>query len=128
MSENTTAAQTPSINDTLLQALTEAGISSYTAGSALAKAEELLKEREYTIAETIVNEADVQFGYGQQARTLLEAAGLNFRPVPEPVVEEAPAEAESDEAKLDQILALVKSQGETVEKLVAAANRNGITL
>lgn len=132
MSENTTAAQSvSSINDVLLEALTESGISAYSAGSALAKAEELLKEREYTIAENIISDAENRFGYGLQATEVVEAAGLGTRPAPAvEEVEESDDEAApaADGDKLDVILSTLQKQGETIEKLVNAAARNGITL
>lgn len=130
MSENTNTTTVASISDTLLEALTASGISASAAGPALGKAEELLKEREYVIADGIISEAAGRYGYGEQAQSVLESAGLSMRPAPEPVVEEAPAEEApaDEETTVAQILALVKAQGESIEKLAAVARRHlGVT-
>lgn len=124
MSENTNTT-IASINQTVLDAVnaTGASIAGFeSVGDAVVKA---LTEREHSIVENIVNEAEVQYGYGSQAQTLVETAGLAVRPAPEPepVVEENLTLPDIDlgENTLDGRLAKVES---TLVQLLELAKRH----
>ena len=102
-----------------------------------------VEEREYNIREAIIADAE-QLGYESEAVRILDGAGVAERPAPEPEPEaEAPAQgidAEfapdlSTEQKLDVLIGVVGKMAEAqqqasakVERLVEAAQRNGITV
>lgn len=119
MSENTTT--TLSINDTILLALTETGISGAGYESVVDKAVEKLTEREQALTEAVIELAEEAYGYGGQAKRVLSEAGLSIKPEPQPEPETATEEgpAADTDARLDRIERLI-------ETLVAAARRNGI--
>lgn len=92
-----------------------------------------LEEREYTIREKIEN-ITYERGYGEYAEEILSETGMMKRPAPEP---EAPALTEEEAAnpglaavlsKLNELGEKLTSVNGTVDKLVSAAERNGIRL
>lgn len=127
MSENTNTTAPVSINDTILLALTEAGVSVHGYESVINSATKKLEEREQAMTAAVIEAADgLGYGYGGQAKTLLSEAGLSITPDPEPVVEEeAAAEAAEvpglDVSALDGRLAKVEA---SIASLVALANRH----
>lgn len=77
--------------------------------------EELLKEHDYDLHETLIRLADDN-GYGTVARDLLDEAGLSARPEPEPVPESV-----TDEGDLAGTVDILVKQ---VGLLVQLANRH----
>lgn len=100
-------------------------------------AEDALAEQKYDLYEKLYEAASSR-GYGNEARGILEAAGLSERPAPEPepVVESTPEVDDADKSDRDLLEELVgtvrglatrvNDQGETVTKLVNAASSRGI--
>lgn len=101
--------------------------------------EQVITELGYDLWEKLY-EAAAERGYGSQARTILEAAGLSERPAPEPepvVEEESTPEVDdadkSDRELLEELVGSVRGlattvndQGRAIANLESAARRNGI--
>lgn len=128
MSENTNTTAPVSINDTVLLALTEAGVSAFGYESVITSAVTKLTEREQAMTAAVIEAADgLGYGYGERAKTILSEAGLSITPDPEPEVEEAPeAEAPAGDSALEARVSKLESG---MEELLTLARRHlGSTL
>lgn len=120
--ENTTAPL--SINDTVLLALTESGVSVSGYESVVKLAVTKLTEREQALTAAVIDGAEEKFGYGERAKELLGEAGLAITPEPEPVVEEAPEAAEVPGLDVSAMDARLDRMEASIASLVALANRH----
>lgn len=121
-----------SIRNTIATAASTAGVNldQYGYAEVVDGIVEALTEREYTLTDQIVERVNEEFGTSVDTlRSELENIGAAVRPIPEPVVEEEPAEPLTTDEKIEKLFAAVNDLAGTVGKLTTLAeSKLGVTL
>jgi len=120
---------TSTIRTTIADAATKQGLNLDGYGDVVDAVVEALTERVYEVVDLIVDRAESEGMSATEAKSFLASIGLDSRPEPEPEIEEAPAEPQTTDEKVEALTRTVSDLAGVVGQLVTLAqNKLGVTL